>query len=170
MAGGHLTGMFHRLSTAAPQRQMARASANTYHPSATIIIHDVDDVDSISMRSVVLSEPCWSLKIGRGTLSGDEGLRPAEDNAWFDSRVMSRNHAILRADPITRVCACFNARDQDYADRLQHFTIEDTGSMHGTQCNGRRLKTKSPQLIIPHDTLVFGADVTRGSCKYSAPP
>lgn len=36
--------------------------------------------------------------------------------------------------------------------------------MHGTQCNGSRLKTKAA--LDHQDTLVFGADVTRGSCLY----
>ncbi|KEF63004.1 uncharacterized protein A1O9_00979 [Exophiala aquamarina CBS 119918] len=85
-------------------------------------------------------------------MSGDGGLCPAKDNAWFDSRVMSRSHAIVRAEPHTRL-----------------FTIEDINSMHGTQCNGKRLKTEAPQLLVNQDTLVFGADVTRGSCTYPLP-
>lgn len=78
---------------------------------------------------------------------------------------MSRNHAILRADPVTRVRP-YSAFMLKAGTRLidnQEFTVEDTGSMHGTQCNGNRLRPKAPELIFDHDMLVFGADVTRGS-------
>ena len=73
------------------------------YPLATITLVDIDGIDSVPVREVILTEPHWQINIGRGTMSGDEGRRPAEDNAWFDSRVMSRNHAVLRADPHTMV-------------------------------------------------------------------
>ncbi len=70
----------------------------------TVHLRDVDNRDPIAERSIVLSSPDWAVKIGRGSSSGDETLRPAEDNAWFDSRVMSRAHAVLQANPDTKVC------------------------------------------------------------------
>ncbi|KAK5045236.1 hypothetical protein LTR84_009342 [Exophiala bonariae] len=119
--------------------------------TANITIQDVEYIDSIAVRHIVLSEPDWSIKIGRGSSTGDDALRPAENNAWFDSRVMSRNHAVLRADPTTK-----------------EIFIEDTDSMHGTQCSGSRLIPNVLELIRPHDSLIFGADVIRGSAQFRA--
>lgn len=103
MAGDTLTGTFQQLLLEPPLHTESGALAKVHPSLANITIRDVEGVDSITVRQIVLSQPNWSIKIGRGSLNGDESLRPAEDNAWFDSRVMSRNHAILRADPITRV-------------------------------------------------------------------
>jgi hypothetical protein len=71
--------------------------------SVVVTLRDIDFRDPIPLRSITLRAPDWDLKIGRGTQSGFEGLKPARNNAWFDSRVMSRNHAVLRVDPTTRV-------------------------------------------------------------------
>lgn len=71
---------------------------------ATVHLRDVENRDPIAERTITLTSPDWAVKIGRGSSSGDENLRPAKDNAWFDSRVMSRAHAVLQADPDTKVC------------------------------------------------------------------
>lgn len=42
--------------------------------------------------------------------------------------------------------------------------------MHGIQCSGRRLIPQVPEPILPHDSLIFGADVTRGSGNYPPLP
>lgn len=68
-----------------------------------VTLRDVDHRDPIPTRSVVLRAPAWQVKIGRGTQSGNEGLIPTQENAWFDSRVMSRSHALLLADPASQV-------------------------------------------------------------------
>ncbi len=57
---------------------------------------------SFPARTLTLKAPDWSVKIGRSTSSGS-GPRQAGDNAWYTSRVISRDHAELRADPRTRV-------------------------------------------------------------------
>ncbi|KAJ9603832.1 hypothetical protein H2200_011353 [Cladophialophora chaetospira] len=114
----------------------------------TVTLKDVNYRDPIPERTLVLEAPNWQVNIGRGTQSGYEDLTPAPNNAWFDSRVMSRSHAILRADPETK-----------------EITVEDVGSMHGTHLAGRRLRTHHVEPIWEGDTLILGADVTRGSCE-----
>src|SRR4051812_23599472 len=42
--------------------------------------------------------------------------------------------------------------------------------MHGTQCSGRRLIPDVPEPIRSHDSLIFGADVIRGSGIYPSHP
>ena len=44
-----------------------------------------------------------SIKVGRASKTLSKGLHAARENAWFDSPVMSRNHAELSFDPETRV-------------------------------------------------------------------
>ena len=73
------------------------------HVTASVTLKDVDNSDPIPRRTIVLKAPEWEIQVGRGTLNSELNLRPAEDNTYFDSRVMSRHHAILRADPLTRV-------------------------------------------------------------------
>ncbi|KIV96539.1 hypothetical protein, variant 1 [Exophiala mesophila] len=119
--------------------------------SATFILRNTDRLDTIPDRVIKLTAPDWQIKIGRGTTSGDQDLQPSKENAFFDSRVMSRHHAILTANPDNR-----------------QFIIEDIGSMHGTYCNSRRLKSNIPEPIYNGDTLVFGSDVTRGTSSFNA--
>jgi hypothetical protein len=70
-----------------------------------IVLQDIDNLNPIPERRIVLHAPAWSVNVGRGTSSGDESLRPGAVNAWFDSRVMSRSHAVISADPDTKVCS-----------------------------------------------------------------
>ena len=69
----------------------------------TLTLRNLDNVDPIPERRIILKSPNWSVKIGRGTQSGDEKLRPSADNAWFSSRVMSRSHAMIYANPESKV-------------------------------------------------------------------
>jgi hypothetical protein len=59
--------------------------------------------DPQPIRVFSLKSPTYAIRIGRGSKSGNRDLFPAIHNAWFDSRVMSREHAVLKADPDTRV-------------------------------------------------------------------
>jgi hypothetical protein len=48
-----------------------------------------------SKRVLKLNPECSSVPIGRASKSVSKGLLSAEDNAWFDNPVMSRDHAEL---------------------------------------------------------------------------
>jgi len=71
---------------------------------------------------------------------------PASNNAYIDSPVISRNHAVFTA----------------HADsgKPQVF-VTDLGSMHGTMVNGERLPTNMPKQLSSGDKLQFGIDVNR---------
>ncbi|PMD44046.1 hypothetical protein L207DRAFT_508816 [Hyaloscypha variabilis F] len=95
-----------------------------------------------------------SIPIGRASKSVSKGLLGAVDNAWFDSPVMSRDHAEMTIDV-----------------EEKKITIQDIGSMHGTYLNGVELPRKTPMAIDDGDILVFGAEVRRGpetfpACKF----
>lgn len=54
-------------------------------------------------RSLLLRAPDYICQIGRGSRSGGQELFPSDTNALFESRVMSREHALLHADPVSKV-------------------------------------------------------------------
>ncbi|OQV02935.1 FHA domain-containing protein isoform 2 [Cladophialophora immunda] len=117
----------------------------------TVTLEELDSHEPIPKRVVTLEAPDWEFRIGRGTGGRIEELTPAEDNAWFDSRVLSRRHAILRANPAIKL-----------------LYIQDIGSMHGTFYDGRRLSTNERWPLWPEDTVTLGSDVIRGSSHFSA--
>jgi hypothetical protein len=48
-----------------------------------------------SKRVLKLNPECQTVPVGRASKSVSKGLISAEDNAWFDNPVMSRDHAEL---------------------------------------------------------------------------
>lgn len=54
-------------------------------------------------RTLLLTQNDDEVPIGRASKSVAKGILGAEDNAWFDSPVMSRDHAVLKLDPETTV-------------------------------------------------------------------
>ncbi|KIW76407.1 hypothetical protein Z517_11153 [Fonsecaea pedrosoi CBS 271.37] len=117
----------------------------------TITLRELDFHEPIPLRVITLGAPDWEIRIGRGSVSRVEEFAPAEDNAWFDSRVLSRRHAILRGNPTTK-----------------EIYIQDIGSMHGTFVAGKRVNTNQMEPIWPEDTVTLGADVIRGNSHFSA--
>ncbi|KIY03310.1 uncharacterized protein Z520_01777 [Fonsecaea multimorphosa CBS 102226] len=127
---------------------MADHSSSKY---LNLTLRELDFREPIPKRTLTLEAPDWEVRIGRGTGSRIEELTPAENNAWFDSRVLSRRHAVLRANPTTK-----------------EIHIEDIGSMHGTFVAGKRLNTNQMEPLWPEDTVTLGSDVIRGSSHFSA--
>ncbi|ELU00737.1 hypothetical protein CAPTEDRAFT_118963 [Capitella teleta] len=92
-------------------------------------------------RHVTLHEP---VKIGRSVARA----RPAPNNAVFDCKVLSRNHALLWYEN-----GCFY--------------LQDTKSSNGTFINNQRLSKGSeespPREMYSGDTIQFGVDVMENS-------
>ncbi|CAN6598429.1 hypothetical protein TRVA0_001S05776 [Trichomonascus vanleenenianus] len=84
------------------------------------------------------------LKLGRQT---NQRTAPAPDNGFFDSRVLSRQHAELWADRATN-----------------KVWIKDAKSSNGTYINGRRLSNDNqesePHELKKNDLLELGIDIT----------
>ncbi|TAQ91513.1 hypothetical protein B7494_g233 [Chlorociboria aeruginascens] len=99
--------------------------------------------DGAYARILRLNPNNHSVPIGRASKSVNKGLMAAVDNAWFDSPVMSRDHAEIFLNSDNTVM------------------IQDIGSMHGTYVNHSRLD-KEPVEVEDGDTIVFGAEVRRG--------
>ena len=59
---------------------------------------------SIAERTLTLTAKDNVIPVGRASKSVTKGILGAVDNAWFDSPVMSRNHATIEFDSENRVC------------------------------------------------------------------
>lgn len=44
-----------------------------------------------------------TIVVGRASKNVDKGLVAAKQNAWFDSPIMSRKHAVFSINPVTKV-------------------------------------------------------------------
>jgi pSer/pThr/pTyr-binding forkhead associated (FHA) protein len=67
---------------------------------------------------------------------------PGRDNAYIDSPVISRDHAVLSADT-----------DAVY--------LTDSHSMHGTYVDGQKIEPNVPIALSSGSLLQFGVDVNR---------
>ena len=121
--------------------QLPRALANM--PSVQISFSDLEFAEDVGDRTIVLEHPHYEITVGRGNPS-DSAIAPKKDNLFFTSKVVSRNHAIISADPITK-----------------KVFIRDTGSMHGTYVGSTRI-TKHRYEIKEHEIITFGQQVIRG--------
>ncbi|OAL45571.1 hypothetical protein IQ07DRAFT_591363 [Pyrenochaeta sp. DS3sAY3a] len=111
-----------------------------------IILRDVKQYDTHQTREFDLSAGS-SFPIGRASKnSTKKDLMPAPHNAYIDSPVISRDHAVLSLKPSA-------GTPQVY--------ITDAGSMHGTLVNGLKLAPNVPKLLSNGDLLQFGVDVNR---------
>lgn len=89
---------------------------------------------------------------------------PATNNGWFDSGVMSREHALFSVCLERKVGFPGQILASNYADHgiPQNIYITDTHSTHGTWLNNVRLIEGEPTPLICDDVLRFGITVDRG--------
>ncbi|KAG0431988.1 hypothetical protein HPB47_021302 [Ixodes persulcatus] len=104
-------------------------------------------------RILSLDQPA---KVGRSVAR----CRQAHNNAIFDCKVLSRNHALLWYDNGKASGICFP---------LRLFYLQDTKSSNGTFVNNQRLSKgseESPaQEVCSGDIVQFGVDVVENSRK-----
>jgi len=118
--------------------------------SNAVCIHlsDVNRSEGFPDRIITLKHPDWLVEIGRGS-SSDVADSPKPANVWFTSKVMSRHHAELKADPKTRM-----------------LMIKDKGSMHGTLLNGTRVPMSGLE-VLPDDIITFGTQIVAKDNTFS---
>ncbi|KAF7552623.1 hypothetical protein G7046_g7357 [Stylonectria norvegica] len=121
-----------------------------YRDEVLITLSSLDAPPTFSFpdRRFLLTKESPTMKIGR-TSKRNSTLEAAKGNAWFDSAVMSRDHAQLRLD----------------VDN-QKVYIKDIGSLHGTFQNEQRLAKNIPALLATGDLIRFGISIDRGSDRY----
>ncbi|CAK9292793.1 unnamed protein product [Gordionus sp. m RMFG-2023] len=110
-----------------------------------LLLRPITPAYSCDFREVYLDEPC---KIGRAVGK----IKPHKNNAIFDCKVLSRNHAIIWYE---------NAK----------FFLKDTKSSNGTFANKQRLsegcEESNPYEIFSNDEIQFGVDVTDNQVVHS---
>ncbi|KAK0739875.1 hypothetical protein B0T21DRAFT_347135 [Apiosordaria backusii] len=102
-----------------------------------------------SQRQITLNASNNVIAIGRASKVSAKGFVPAPDNAWFDSAVMSREHAEIRVDMDEK--------------KVQ---VRDKGSLHGTYLNEHEKLEKEPKELKDGDRLTFGLPVDRGTSRF----
>ncbi|SZF05835.1 unnamed protein product [Blumeria hordei] len=109
--------------------------------------------DSIfpAIRVITLCPKNPSIVVGRASRSPNKALYCATDNAWLDSPVISRDHAIITLD-----------------SKRQSLTLQDTDSLHGTRLNDFQMTSFIPANLYNGDNVTFGAEVKRGSKIFAA--
>lgn len=128
--------------------------------------------DEVPARTLTFSDNTKHIDIGRSSKREAKNLVPSAQNAWYNSRVMSRNHAVLTVSPTQKVrgnqvrlwCTCI------LTPPLQSFYIRDGASMHGTWVNDEAIPEDMDVKLFNGDVLRFGAEVSRGAGKCSCMP
>lgn len=107
-------------------------------------------------------EPHQEVKVGRSVARN----RVSENNAIFDCKVLSRNHAVLWYNDGKFFIKVRSRRTQNNLLRINEFFFhpqQDTGSSNGTFINNVRLSQTStesePYEVSSGDIVQFGVDV-----------
>ncbi|RAR13285.1 fha domain protein [Stemphylium lycopersici] len=115
-------------------------------PAFRIVLRDVKRYDTYETREFDLSLNS-TFPIGRASSNvSKKELMAAPHNAYIDSPVISRQHALLSANSTSGFPEVY---------------LSDQGSMHGTILNGKRLPAKTPTKLKYGDEIQFGTDVNR---------
>ncbi|RKF59370.1 putative fha domain protein [Erysiphe neolycopersici] len=121
---------------------------------AKITFTSLNDTIFPVKRVITLDSQVSKITVSRASKSSSKSLHSAGDNAWFDSPVMSRDHAEISLDP-----------------ECETLLLRDVGSMHGTSINNTPLVSFVPTVLHNGDVVVFGTEVKRGTetfppCKF----
>ncbi|OAQ70680.1 forkhead associated domain (FHA) and phosphopeptide binding site containing protein [Pochonia chlamydosporia 170] len=119
----------------------------TYWDEVQVVLKAADPKlrAKFSDRYIFLTKDNPKVMIGRST-KRDTRLAAGAKNGWFDSAVMSRNHARLIYLPATKTVA-----------------LVDAGSLHGTYVNDKRVNVHQFRQLYQNDTIRFGIAISKGS-------
>lgn len=116
-------------------------------------------------RRLTINETVKQVEVGRASKNADKCLIAAKDNAWFDSPIMSRQHAKFSATA-NKVCdqlqPLIKISPYEY---IQRAYVQDNDSTHGTYLGNERLDAYKDYLIDNNEIVTFGVRVTSGARK-----
>lgn len=101
------------------------------------------------IRVLKINPSDTTVVVGRASKNVDKGLVAARENAWFDSPIMSRKHAVFSINSEAK--AAF---------------IQDFKSTHGTFVSGRKLLQYENCRLKDWDVITFGVKITAGTETY----
>ncbi|KAH0551081.1 hypothetical protein GP486_007571, partial [Trichoglossum hirsutum] len=116
---------------------------------ATVTLTPLNFPADSSPRVLNLTPSTSVVRIGRASKSASKNLYPGPDNCWFDSPVMSREHAQL-----------------SITQNPKAISLTDIGSMHGTKVDNKQLKKQEVHRISNDQIVTFGSEVARGKEIY----
>lgn len=128
-----------------------------------VTLRSTAEDSEIPLRTITL-KPNVAIPIGRASTNMHKNLQAAEDNAYIDSPVISRSHAVITANSTCGVRYTPYHADTALADpdiQIPSVYIRDIGSMHGTMVNGSRLTPHRDHLMKNGDVLQLGCAVFR---------
>ncbi|KAI9813649.1 MAG: hypothetical protein M1827_003720 [Pycnora praestabilis] len=119
-------------------------------PIAVVTLTPLErQADDFPFRKLTLTPESRTISVGRSSKSESKNLIAAQDNAWFNSAVMSREHASFVLSEISAVSKFVYLRDAE--------------SMHGTFQGNMQLSKDVKFPLKDGDTVRFGSEVRRGS-------
>jgi hypothetical protein len=72
-------------------------------PLAIVTLTPVNYPDTVDRRILKFESAFDTIDVGRSSRTEGKQLEPGTDNAWFSSRVISRTHAKIWANPHEKV-------------------------------------------------------------------
>ena len=127
-------------------------------------------LDNSLPRKFTLNPSKSFIEIGRASKTASKGLASTEDNAWFDSPIMSRSHAelIVVTNPAQVSCltTCLFGKTNDGLCDTQSLKLRDLRSTHGTFIGSKRISHDVDYAVKSGDVITFGTKVTSGQCKF----
>ncbi|KAF2267762.1 hypothetical protein CC78DRAFT_47188 [Lojkania enalia] len=121
-------------------------------PAIEITLRSIDGLDEFDERKILLT-PGSRIAVGRSSKDARKQLQQGPDNAYIDSPVISRSHAIISADTgLSRPLVL----------------LKDTGSMHGTMVNNKPLLRHTEHELANGDMIQFGVNVVRDQESFIA--
>lgn len=120
-------------------------------------------------RRLTINDTVKQVEVGRASKNADKRLIAAKDNAWFDSPIMSRQHAKFSATA-DKVCDSLQPliRHDSYRS-IKKAYLQDNDSTHGTYIGNQRLDAFRDYPINHNEIVTFGVRVTSGDRKYLCP-
>ena len=109
--------------------------------------------------------------VGRASTNKAKKILADKDNAWFDSPIMSRQHAVLSMSSLPKVSPHSGPRSKPMKICLhwrQRITLQDCGSTHGTFVSGERLTPHKAHVLNESDIITFGSRIVSGVHVYPA--
>ncbi|MCJ1307710.1 hypothetical protein MMC25_001358 [Agyrium rufum] len=103
-------------------------------------------------RTFTLNPDKPFMLIGRASKTASKGLFAEDDNCWFDSPVMSRDHAKITIDE----------------NKSQFLMLQDCKSTHGTCIDDVRVDPGQEYSLKSGNTITFGQKVQNGASTFNA--
>ncbi|OCK87434.1 uncharacterized protein K441DRAFT_356905 [Cenococcum geophilum 1.58] len=147
----------------------ADMSSLTRESALEVTLRSIDSLDEFPERKILLT-PNSKISIGRASKNAYKNLRSSPSNAFIDSPVVSRDHAIISANSSCGVrdpTPSHVLHPTNLFHQIPTVYIRDSGSMHGTLVNKVRLEKSKDHQLKNGDILQFGTDVHRDNGELS---